>query len=83
MRGFKAGSARNVDIDVDIPTTQLFVPSAIHRVPCEQHEAPLGVHCHRFESLISDTMIYGICNSRAKRAGMNDRIRPASLRSTR
>lgn len=65
--------------DVEIPTTTLYVPRVVERATCEKHEAALGVPCHQFESIISDNVIGGICNSRARKAGMNAPIRRQSL----
>lgn len=63
----------------DIPTVELYVWTVINRVPCEEHGAALGLECFWFESLISDDIIKGICNVRARKAGMTAPIRPQSL----
>lgn len=73
---FKMKNAPVVD---DVPTTELYVPRVILRTSCVIHEVETGEPCHEFESLISDTIVGGICNARARRAGMNAPIRPASL----
>lgn len=64
---------------VEIPTEELYVPLVVDRTTCLEHGALPGEHCHVFESLISDAWIGGICNTRARRAGMTAPIRPASL----
>ncbi len=70
---------KNPSVVDDSPTTELYVPRVILRSSCLEHEAETGEPCHTFESLISDEIIEGICNGRARRAGMNAPIRPASL----
>lgn len=74
---FRSKSSRSTD--VEIPTTTLFVPGILARTTCEKHEAGYNQVCHRFESIVSDRIIGGICNARAIRAGVNDPIRPQSL----
>lgn len=70
---------KNAPIVDDIPTTELYVPRVILRSSCVIHSAESGEPCHSFESLISDDIVSGICNARARKAGMNAPIRPASL----
>lgn len=69
--------------DVEIPTTELYVVRVITRVPvCPVHENLELDPCFIFESLISDEWITGICNVRARKAGMTAPIRPQSLNSS-
>lgn len=70
---------KNINVVDDVPTTELYVPRVIARSSCIVHSAEWGEPCHTFESLISDAIIGGICNARARRAGMTSPIRPASL----
>lgn len=63
----------------DTPTTDLYVPLVVDRTNCLVHGARHGEWCHVFESIISDAITGGICNHRARSAGMNAPIRPASL----
>lgn len=63
----------------DTPTTDLFLKNIIRRVHCDQHEAPSGVPCYEYQAAESNTNHFGICNSRARRAGMVGEIHPASL----
>lgn len=69
-------TAKKID---DTPTTDLYVPLVVERTACLVHGVEPGEWCHVFESIISDAIIGGICNHRARRAGMDAPIRPASL----
>jgi hypothetical protein len=61
------------------PTTRMYVPKVCVRSPCEVHEAIDGDPCFLFPSTISDRMIEGICNQRARNAGMTHQINLSSL----
>lgn len=63
----------------EAPTTELYVPSVLSRTSCQEHEAGYNQSCHSFESLLSNDIIHGVCNSRARKAGMTAPIRPQSL----
>lgn len=49
-------------------------------VVCEKHDAPIGQACFRHIQQTSNYYVFGICNSRAKKAGFNGEIDPKSLR---
>jgi hypothetical protein len=67
----------------EAPTRDLYLPRVIESTPCTKHSAEKGEPCFRFEAAENDSVHTGICNSRAIRAGMNGRIHPMSLSSTR
>lgn len=66
--------------DGDIPTIDLFVPVIISRIACSKHNADIHKACFTIVTSDGERTYSGICNSRAKRYGMNGQIRPASLR---
>lgn len=68
-------------IDVDAPTTELFLPNIIATTSCGRHDAHGGEYCFTYDALDSDKVVGGICNKRALKAGFNGEIKPSSLQA--
>lgn len=64
---------------LDGPTTDLHVPYVLDRTDCGKHDAPVGNPCYLIPKVDDQGHYMGICNTRAKKAGMNGEIKPASL----
>ena len=73
---------RNKPVQQDVVTTQVFVPKVVDTTSCQYHEAPFGTHCFEYQSAETEDWFFGICNSRAKAAGMDGYIHPTSLDRT-
>jgi len=56
-----------------------FLDSVAERAICPEHNALLNVFCFDVEGLADGHRVQGVCNARAKRAGMNGTINPMSL----
>lgn len=63
----------------DAPTKEKFIPEVMTRATCNSHGASHGSPCYVIPSEDGFSFFPAICNARAKRAGMNHEIRPASL----
>lgn len=75
-------NAKSFSTDDIAPTTQTYIPAVIDRTGCVQHNALSGFPCYEFQGADNDLWHVGICNSRARRAGMNGSIHPSSLRTS-
>lgn len=69
--------------DVEVPTTRLYLDDVVLRTACHNHGAPVGSACWTFwggtDGTDENVLHEGICNDRARRAGMDHPIRPTSL----
>lgn len=61
----------------DVPTTALYIQTVIDRSDCHRHDTSDA--CYKIPKVSGVGYHEGICNSRARKAGMTGRIRPASL----
>lgn len=68
-------------IDVDAPTTELFLPNIVATTSCGRHGARGGEYCFTYGALDSNKVVGGICNKRALKAGFNGEIKPGSLQA--
>jgi hypothetical protein len=71
-------TSKNLTLD-EAPTTLLHIPGIIATVRCAQHDAGFNTPCYKFESAEGPGVHTGICNARARAAGMNGEISPSSL----
>ncbi len=62
----------------DVPTTSLYIDTVIARANCIKHDAFAGA-CYNIPKVSGVGYHEGVCNSRARKAGMTGHIRPASL----
>jgi hypothetical protein len=66
----------------EVPTTDRFMETVTHRVPCKRHQKEAGFPCWH---IVSDgrNAMFAVCNWRAKKAGFNGKISGKSLSRTR
>jgi hypothetical protein len=79
------GNTRVLRPVIEIPSTDMHLPSVFNRVGCMKHEARRGQPCFRFYT--EDDNGYerphiGTCNERALKAGFVGEINPTSLDRT-
>lgn len=67
------------DIPLDAPTTERHLPSVLNRTHCDRHFVGLHTPCFEVELLNGRGKLPGICNTRARKAGMVGHINPSSL----
>lgn len=63
----------------DVPTTKLYLDRIINETWCNKHKASIGAPCWGMPEL-SGLGRSAVCNSRAKKAGFNNKISEGSLR---
>ena len=61
------------------PTTEVYIPRVLDRTGCLQHDAEAGDPCYSYSGVSGETQHTGICNDRARRAGLNAPIKFSSL----
>lgn len=61
-------------------TRDLYFPAILARTACSVHNAQVNEPCFTFPNIKFEGMsCIGVCNKRAKEAGMNGQIKPSSL----
>lgn len=61
-------------------TTDVYIPAVLHATRCRRHDADYNQACFNVPKSDESGYFVGICNHRAKRAGMDNPINPHSLR---
>lgn len=71
--------ARNGQRKLEVPTTELFMPTVIAQTACGTHSAVRGVPCFEVPRKDENGYHAGICNRRALATGFDNPIKPESL----
>lgn len=61
-------------------TSEVYLPVVIERETCGSHNAQKGYPCWTLETS-GGSLLLGICNKRAKRAGFNHPVSQKSMRT--
>ncbi len=77
IRPFK--TSKPATNQVEVPTTKLHLPDIIATTPCAMHGVWTGSPCYEYEAAETNSWHFGICNFRAKSAGMVGEIHQSSL----
>lgn len=68
---------------MDTPTLDRKMDGILTGTDCKKHEKPTGMPCFNLLSGNGKGILFGICNTRAKRAGFVGKINPQSLQKSK
>lgn len=63
-------------------TFEVFIPRVVNEQPCSRHKALIGYPCYDIHTIGGD-VLSGVCNKRARAAGMTGKITKDSLAKQR
>lgn len=59
-----------------------YIPTVVFARGCRKHDSQKGEPCYVIPSTMVDTVYFGVCNTRAKSAGMLGKVNPNSMSRT-